>query len=245
MDIDHSIASPNHSSRNGARIQMLVIHATAGSRRGDIATLTDPHAGDPRVGTAQDPRVSIHYYITKDNHIYQMVDDNEAAWHAGRSSWRGMDSYAIQVGSVGIELENANTGLDPYPQFNTALELSGYLVTKYQIPMDNVVRHLDIAPGRKTDPAGFAWSQFKSGLVWSQWGADYPLPASQRGYGIPSAWYRGNGPAVLGRAISFPTYHDFESASGTRQLVVQFFERGCIWGVEPGAQWTVSVGKTL
>ncbi len=39
------------------------------------------------------------------------------------------------------------------------------LIDEYQLSMDNIVGHEDIAPGRKTDPGcAFDWSYFKSGL---------------------------------------------------------------------------------
>lgn len=150
-------ASPNHSVRDGAQIEMIVIHATVGSYASSLNWLRNPVS-----------RVSTHYLIRKDGLVTQLVADDRAAWHAGTSAWRGMNSGAIQHCSIGIELENANDGHDPYPaaQLTATRALCQILITRYGILRGNVVRHLDIAipKGRKTDPAGLDWPQFADAL---------------------------------------------------------------------------------
>lgn len=139
-----------------SRIRMLVMHATAGSYPSDYHWLRQ--GGDSR------RPVSVHYYIDKQGRISQMVADQDIAWHAGRSRWvvDGKMVNGCNAVSLGIELENRNTGSDPYPpaQYEAALWLARRLVATYNIPHDQLVRHLDISPGRKTDPAGFPWARF-------------------------------------------------------------------------------------
>lgn len=154
--------SPNHSSRNGTPISMIVLHATVGSYASALAWLRNPQPDHP------DDRVSTHYLIRKDGHIAQLVADDQAAWHAGRSAWRGRNSQTIQECSLGVELENANDGHDPYPavQLSAARLLCREKIAAYHIIRADVVRHLDIATpkGRKTDPAGFPWPAFADSL---------------------------------------------------------------------------------
>jgi N-acetyl-anhydromuramyl-L-alanine amidase AmpD len=158
---------------NISRVRMVVMHATAARGPGDYNYL--------RQGGSNDRPVSIHYYIDKAGNITQMVDDKDIAWQAGASTWK-VDGNFIAPScnpiSVGIELENLNTGRDPYPlaQYNAALELVRFLVSKYNIPRNQLVRHLDIAPKRKTDPAGFPWERFVS-EVYSAGPAPTPPPA--------------------------------------------------------------------
>lgn len=155
--IDSSHRSPNHSARtSGGKpvpISMLVIHATAGSASSALSWLCSAAS-----------RVSAHYLIGKDGHTYQLVSDDRAAWHAGKSRWMGLNSNDIQCCSIGIELENANSGIDPYPQAQLAalIDLCREKVAQYHIAADMVVRHAEIAipKGRKTDPAGFPWQEF-------------------------------------------------------------------------------------
>jgi N-acetylmuramoyl-L-alanine amidase len=155
MQIDHSHQSPNHAARDGHAISMLVLHATVGSARSALAWLTNPAA-----------RVSAHYLIDKGGRIYQLVADERAAWHAGRASWQ--NETAINEMSLGIELENANNGRDPYPEAQLAalVELARAKVTQYAIAPHMVTRHVDVAlpRGRKSDPAGFPWQAFLAQL---------------------------------------------------------------------------------
>jgi hypothetical protein len=146
----------HYQSGELSRIRMLVLHATAGRYPGDYHWLRQ--GGDSR------RPVSVHYYIDKQGRISQMVADPDIAWHAGQSRWivDGRMVNGCNAVSLGIELENRNTGSDPYPpaQYQAALWLARRLVATYDIPRSQLVRHLDISPGRKTDPAGFPWSRF-------------------------------------------------------------------------------------
>lgn len=167
--LDTSRSSPNHSSRGGADISMIVLHATVGSYDSALGWLCNYVS-----------KASTHYLIRKDGHIARLVYDNRAAWHAGRATWHGMAAEAIMRGSLGIELENRNTGKDTYPfaQLDTARQLCKYLIARYAIERANVVRHLDIAKpnGRKTDPAGFPWTAFVKSL--------YALPGADMHYKV-------------------------------------------------------------
>jgi len=228
--VDTSIASPNRSSRGGRDISMLVIHATAGRYSSDIDILTND-----RVPLMK--RVSAHYYILKSGRIMQLVPDSDAAWHAGVSSWLGMDSYAIQLASIGIELENLNTGSDPYPdaQMHALIELSRWLIRTYTIDRQLVVRHVDIAPTRKSDPKGFDWSGYLHDVfedqpdVWDEWGDKAPISEEQKGWGIPQAWYRDQG--ALGEALTPEQYIPAAGSSGLR-YIVQWFRDGIIVGLD-------------
>lgn len=153
---------PSLSRGRPGPVRMVVLHATASTypsgynwlRQG--GSLTNPTA-----------RVSVHYHIDKQGTITQFVADFDTAWHAGKSTWT-VDGRSIpyEVGcnpvAIGIELENRNDGVDPYPpaQYDAARWLVARLVTQYAIPRTQLVRHLDIAPQRKTDPKGFPWARF-------------------------------------------------------------------------------------
>lgn len=164
MQINKVGMTRNHfQPGNASRIRMIVMHATAGRFPGDYNWLRNGG------GRTSNTWVSIHYYIDKRGTISQMVDDHNIAWHAGTSTWvvdgRRIDyNVGCNPVSIGIELENLNNGRDPYPQaqYDAALWLVRKLVAQYTIPRSQLVRHLDIAPRRKTDPAGFPWERFKA-----------------------------------------------------------------------------------
>src|SRR6266511_193976 len=158
MNIDTSQHSTNFSPR-GSNIEMIVIHSTEGTRSSDIPILLG-HTSR---------RVSAHYYVQRDGKVFQFVPDNQAAWHAGASTWLGHGADWIQKHSIGIEMENLNSGLvnrQSYPevQFNAAVELTRSLIQKYGIDRSYLVRHKDIAPGRKADPAYFDWAHFQNAV---------------------------------------------------------------------------------
>jgi N-acetyl-anhydromuramyl-L-alanine amidase AmpD len=136
---------------------MIVLHATVGSAASALDWLCNPQTAHP------ENRVSSHYLVNKTGTIYQLVNNEDAAWHAGRANWHGITD--VNAVSVSIELENRNDGRDPYPpaQLSSCRDLCKSLVTRYHIARGDVVRHLDIAmpKGRKTDPASFPdWDAF-------------------------------------------------------------------------------------
>ena len=163
-------------------VRVVVMHATAGFFPSDFNWLR--RGGGPvkgKDGVARDVPVSVHYYIDKKGNVSQMVAEADTAWHAGKSQWN-VDGHPIvdriNAVSVGIELQNDNGGKDPYPpaQYAAALALVRELVARYNIPRRQLVRHLDISPGRKTDPAGFPWQPFLS-EVYSGDPAPPPVPS--------------------------------------------------------------------
>ncbi|MEG0637169.1 MAG: N-acetylmuramoyl-L-alanine amidase, partial [Pseudomonas sp.] len=87
--IDRSHPSVNQDSR----IQFVVLHYTNASLERSLQLLTHGE-------------VSSHYLIGDDNGtIYQLVDENRRAWHAGDSQWEGRTW--LNSSSIGIEIVNA------------------------------------------------------------------------------------------------------------------------------------------
>jgi len=150
------------------RVRFLVMHYTAA----DFATSVKLLAGDGGVSAhylVPDP--TDQTYITtgfKDMRIFNLVDENERAWHAGVSSWGNRTN--LNDSSIGIEIVNLatdNNGDFTFPPFNpieidAVKELALNILQRYpDISPTNVVGHSDIAPdGRKSDPgAAFPWKE--------------------------------------------------------------------------------------
>lgn len=74
--------------------RFVVIHYTAGGSA----------EGTARYFASEAARASAHFVIGRDGAIIQQVETNIAAWHAGRSSWQGLNG--LNHHSVGIELAN-------------------------------------------------------------------------------------------------------------------------------------------
>lgn len=132
--------------------KVVVMHATGGTN--SLAWLT----------TDPDSAVSSHLLIDKDGDVHRLVEDGGIAYHAGVSKWARFGTPGqptINEISLGIELENLNTGVDPYPtvQVLAAARAVYRWITAYGwLP---TVSHQEIAPTRKTDPAGFPWQIYR------------------------------------------------------------------------------------
>lgn len=89
------VASPNRGGPlQGGKPKFLIVHYTAGgTAAGAIAHFARPAA-----------KASAHLVIDRNGAITQMVPFNLTAWHAGASSWKGIDG--LNAHSVGIELVN-------------------------------------------------------------------------------------------------------------------------------------------
>ena len=114
--------------------------------------------------------VSAHYLVNDlgDNEIYQLVDENKRAYHAGISAWR--KDKMLNDTSIGIEIVNAGyktdaTGTKIFPEYSDAqvrkvAALVKDLANRYMIPATNILGHSDIAPTRKQDPGPkFPWKK--------------------------------------------------------------------------------------
>ena len=139
--------SPNFDSREGNLIQFIIIHYTDMLSAEDALTrLCDPEA-----------KVSAHYLIDKVGQVTQLVKDEDRAWHAGLSSWQGING--LNAHSIGIELDypGHTFGLTTFPieQIQSLLILLKQLINKHAINPQQIWGHSDIAPSRKTDPGEF------------------------------------------------------------------------------------------
>jgi N-acetylmuramoyl-L-alanine amidase len=138
--------SPNRNSRGKATIDTIVIHHT-GSRGTalDVARYFQRRAS----------KVSAHYIVGKAGTIVQSVQEEDRAWHAGKSEFKGRKD--VNAFSIGIELVNRGDGKDPYTdrQYRALGHLVAYLRDKYRIPKERITGHKDIAlpKGRKKDPS--------------------------------------------------------------------------------------------
>jgi len=116
------IASPNASSRKGSDIDMIVLHHTVGTAASAIATF---QRYDPINGA------SAHYIIAKDGTIFQMVEDQYKAWHAGNDN----------PNSIGIEHEAFDGDKLTAAQEKASIALCKWLRKEYNIPKANVTGH--------------------------------------------------------------------------------------------------------
>ena len=164
--------SPNFQPRpDGASIDMLVFHYTGmQSAQAALDRLCDPAA-----------EVSAHYLVDEAGEVFALVDEENRAWHAGVSSWRGEAN--VNSRSIGIELVNPGHewGYRAFPaaQMAALADLSAGILSRWPIPARNVVGHSDVAPRRKQDPGElFDW-RWMAGRGIGLWPEPAPRGASE------------------------------------------------------------------
>ncbi len=166
VDQSQQILSPNFDARpTQCAIDMIVIHNISLPPRqygGNGITQLFTNQLDPnehpyytQIYTRQ---VSAHFLIRRDGALLQFVSCYARAWHAGSSQWQNRER--CNDFSVGIELEGSDDDAFEPAQYEMLNLLIALL--KQHFPIQHIVGHSDIAPGRKTDPGPhFDWQQIK------------------------------------------------------------------------------------
>lgn len=165
------LESLNHGERPAdAAIDLIVVHSISlppgeygtGAVQ-QLFTNTLDWDAHPYFQGIRGLQVSSHFFIARTGALWQFVDCDRRAWHAGRSSYRGRSE--CNDDSIGIELE----GLEGLPfepaQYDTLAALSQDIAQRY--PIAHIAGHEHIAPGRKQDPGpGFDWALVQKALGW-------------------------------------------------------------------------------
>ena len=103
-------------------------------------------------------KVSYHVLVGNNGEVTQFVPFNKRAYHAGKSTWKGLSD--LNWYSIGLSFQNRNGEAFTQGELNKAVEVAKAIVREYGIK--EIVRHRDISPGRKTDPhLGFPFDWFK------------------------------------------------------------------------------------
>ena len=159
------------AGRGGNSIRYIVIHFT--SNDGDTAQNNCSYfAGANR-------QASAHYFVGNDG-IYQSVQDKDKAWHCGGTSVY-KHKYCRNANSIGIEMcsriSKGHYVIDS-AIVDMTVELTRYLMNKYNVPLENVIRHYDVWD--KDCPEPFVrnpeqWINFKNILK-----EDEPMTADEK-----------------------------------------------------------------
>ncbi len=153
--------SPNQNERPaGVRPNLLVLHGTVGTDAGDLVWLTSAKSG-----------VSYHYLLLRTGAIHRLVRPERRAWHAGLSSWEGVrdcNDYSIGIGISNRGPKQDGSPMEPFTdaQYASCAELCATLMRHFPIPLERIVSHAMISPGRKQDPWLFwDWMRLASGIL--------------------------------------------------------------------------------
>ena len=142
----------NYSTRNINKIvKFIIIHYTGmKSFKSSFCRLSSLNSD-----------VSCHYLISRCGKIYNILNPEIRAWHAGYSEWKtykNLNDY-----SIGIELENKGHefGYTEFTklQYNSLNKLLNSLCFRFNIKPIDILGHSDISPNRKKDPGElFKWN---------------------------------------------------------------------------------------
>lgn len=164
--------SPNFGPRpRGAVVDLIVVHSISlppGEYGGDAVLDFFSNRLDwtahPYFAEIRGMQVSAHFFIRRDGALWQCVDADQRAWHAGESRYRGRTN--CNDDSVGIELEGLEGKTFTACQYEVLTRVCRALARRF--PIRHVVGHEHIAPGRKADPGpGFDWLKLRRQLGWS------------------------------------------------------------------------------
>lgn len=179
--INMMISNYNYKKGDASRIQYIVIHYTGG-----FGTAKD----NCRYFAGGDRKASAHYFVGYEGEIWQSVEDRNIAWHCGAKKYRHPDCR--NGNSIGIELcvrkrnQDSKSAEDQDWYFEdvtveAAVELTRYLMKKYNVPASRVLRHYDVTG--KVCPAPYVhnttqhtWKEFQTAISrkereidWLEW----------------------------------------------------------------------------
>ena len=150
----------NYTKGRKQNIKYIVVHYTAND--GDTARNNGKYFSQPN------RNASAHYFVDE-NEIIQSVKDTNTAWHCGAKSYK--HPKCRNDNSVGIEMCSEKDDKGQYyinqATQNRTIRLIKVLMGKYNIPIENVLRHYDVTG--KICPEPFVrnqvqWLDFKKRL---------------------------------------------------------------------------------
>lgn len=166
MNLKINLTTENFAKGRSSMIRYIVIHYTANDG--------DSDEGNANYFHSIYRRASAHYFVDEDS-ATQVVRDSDTAWHCNDNQkyTNGGAAYknkCFNSNSIGIEMcsdkVNCAYVITEQTIVNT-VELVKMLMAKYNVPIENVIRHFDVSG--KICPEPFVrdvskWQDFKNRL---------------------------------------------------------------------------------
>lgn len=158
MEIIKDITNTNRTISNNRKIEYIVMHyvGAVSTAKNNASYFKNIYRG-----------ASAHYFVD-DNEIVQVVEDTDIAWHCGNDVYYNgaRNSNSLSIEMCCYRMENGNLNITAATEAR-AIELAKELMKKYNIKIENVVRHYDVT--RKNCPAPMVesedrWNEFKKKL---------------------------------------------------------------------------------
>jgi N-acetyl-anhydromuramyl-L-alanine amidase AmpD len=131
--------TPNVTARKQILPTHILLHHTSGAYAGSVAWCMNPAS-----------RVSYHCIVSNTGKRTVLAEPTMRTWHAGISEWRGRKN--CNDFCIGVAFEG-DTYTQP-PSEDALMSAAEYLepiMSEYDIPVRNMIRHADVSPGRKND----------------------------------------------------------------------------------------------
>lgn len=152
-------------SRSEEDIKYIVIHYTGNN--GDTA------ANNCKYFQGANRNASAHYFVDGGNYVYKSVPVKSVAWSVGGfySQSGGAGSFykkCTNANSLSVEMCNCVKSV-PDKVFDQTVELTRFLMDKYNVPPSRVIRHWDVngkeCPARWIGKSNDGWDKFKRAIV--------------------------------------------------------------------------------
>lgn len=149
-DIIEKLVSWGFQAVNERKIDTVVIHTSYDAIGGA------PYDVDGLIREYKSYQVAPHYLIDRNGKIYQLVEEKDIAYHAGKSQMPD-GRQNVNEFSIGIELMNIKVGQITDEQYQALNDLIKDIKSRYDIKY--VLGHNQIASNRKDDPWNFDWDR--------------------------------------------------------------------------------------
>ena len=167
MEIKFVPADPSnyYAGRGGNAIKYIVIHYTANGG--------DTSMNNARYFQGAGRQASAHYFVDEDS-VTQSVRDTDGAWHCGgalESEHHPLHGICMNRNSLGVEMCSDMVGgkyVITAQTVDRTVELARWLMSKYGIDADHVVRHYDVTGKDCPEPwvrDESLWKAFKTRLT--------------------------------------------------------------------------------
>lgn len=130
--MSESMAGKSYKKVNNSK-SFIVIHNMAGTSEGSLSHWNSGAGG---------AFTSAHYCVN-DKEIWQVLEDQWVAHHCGAATGPAGKRGCNNQTSIGIEI--ADMQCDQKKAVELGIELARHLITKYNIPYENLVSHKEVS----------------------------------------------------------------------------------------------------
>ena len=150
MNIINQINNESNPKRELSDIQSIIVHHTG-------STASDENNAK---FLNKNNYISCHYMVGRNGSIFYLMEEDRIAYHCGKSSYPGLLTKYSSLNhcTLGIEVNSDGTNFTD-EQRKSVVELIKYLKEKHNISKELILRHRDIAPGRKWDIGDNFWNK--------------------------------------------------------------------------------------